>query len=181
MFNESLGQMHLKAGQSTSFTAQIGDEQGALVPGKYLLRAHLTNSSAIEAPPVSIEVVPSPMQLQVSTTKTRFKIGEPVSFSLKAINTSKKPQALEFSSAQRFDISIANEAGAQVWSWAANKRFAESLGKLSLAPGESKTFEAAWDGQALPDAKIAPGTYTVQATLTSAPPVLAPPLQIEIK
>lgn len=183
MFPESVGQLRLKAGQSASFSAQIGQEQGALVPGKYQLRAHLTNSSniAIEAPPVSIEVVPAPMQLQVSTTQTRLKIGEPVSFSLKAINTSKKTQDLGFSSAQRFDVSIADATGKQVWSWAAGKRFAESLGKLSLAPGESKTFEATWDGQALPGQKITPGSYTVQATLTSNPPINAAPLSIEIK
>ncbi len=175
------GQLHLAPGQSQTFPVQIGDDQGALVPGKYLLRAHLTNSSGIEAPPVPIEVVPAPMQFQISTTKSRFKIGEAATFSLKVLNTGKTTQDLRFSSAQRFGVSISDEAGTQVWSWAANKRFAESLGKLSLAPGESKTFEATWDGQALPGQKITPGSYTVQATLTSDPPIVAAPIRIEIK
>ncbi len=181
MFSQMVGQVRLRPGQSTSFPAQIGDEQGALVPGKYLLRAFLTNSSGIEAPPVPIEVVPSPLQLQVSPVKTSYKRGEPVSFLLHATNTSKKAQEIQFSSGQRFDVSVADEAGNIVWSWAANKRFTDARGTLSLAPGESKTFEADWNGEALPDAEIAPGTYLVRAVLTGNPPLQAAPIQIEIQ
>lgn len=181
MFAQVMGQIRLRPGQNLRFDAQIGDDQGALVPGKYLLRAHLTNSSGIEAPPVPIEVVAAPMQLRVTLDKTRLQIGEPLAFTLTATNTSRETQPLQFGSAQRFDISLANEAGQTVWSWAANKRFSRSMSSQTLAPGEANTYQATWDGQALPDQKITPGTYTVQAHLTSRPRVDAVPVRIEIK
>lgn len=181
IFNQMVGQMRLRPGQSTSWSAQIGDDQGALVPGKYLLRAHLTNSSGIEAPPVEIEVVPAAMQLQITPDKTRLQVGDSLSFALKLSNTSQSPQTIGFTSGQRFDISILNEAGQTVWNWAANKRFSRSLSSQTLAPGASTSFQATWDGQALPDSKITPGKYSVRAVLTSRSPLSAAPIFIDIK
>lgn len=181
IFAQTVGQMRLSPGQSAGFNTQIGDDQGALIPGKYLLRAHLTNSSGIEAPPVEIEVVPAAMQLQITPDKTRLRVGEPLSLALKLSNTSQSPQTIGFSSGQRFDISILNEAGQTVWNWAANKRFSRSLSSQTLAPGASTSFQATWDGQALPDSKITPGKYSVRAVLTSAAPLDATPVSIDIK
>jgi len=174
-------QLRLSPGQSQTFPVQIGDDQGALVPGKYQLRAFLTNSSGIEAKPVAIEVIAAPMQLQVALDKTKIKVGEPVSFTLTLTNTSQNAQPIQFTSGQRFDVSILNQASETVWNWAANKRFTRSISRQTLAPGESRTFQADWDGQALPDQKITPGTYTVQATSASNPRINAAPVRIEIK
>ena len=180
-FRTSGHQLRLASGQIETIPFQIGDEQGALVPGKYILRAFLTNSSKVEALPVAIEVVPAPMQLKVSLDKTHFPIGEPLAFRLSLVNTSKSAQEIRYFSGQRFDISIVDATGKSVWNWAANKRFTRSISRQTLAPGQTQTFEATWDGQPLPDAKITPGTYTVSAVSSSEPRVDAAPIQIEIK
>ncbi|RYZ83849.1 MAG: hypothetical protein EOP06_19185, partial [Proteobacteria bacterium] len=98
-----------------------------------------------------------------------------------ATNTTKETQTLHFGSGQSFDLIISNQADQQVWTWGANKRFTQALRDVSIAPGQSRTFEATWDGTTFPDFKKEPGTYTVQAVLTTNPRVYAAPVKVEIK
>jgi len=181
MFNMMVGQLKLAPNQTQTFTTRIGDEQGALVPGRYELHAHLTNSSQIEAKPVEIEVVASPVRVQATLDKTELKAGEPLAVTITATNTTKEAQTLHFGSGQSFDVFINNEDGQPIWSWGANKRFTMALRSVELQPGETKTFDATWNGEALPDFKLAPGTYSVQAVLTTNPRVFAAPVRVEIK
>jgi len=176
-----VGQLRLTPGQSLKFDARIGDKDNPLPEGEYELRANLSNSSRIEALPVTVEVVANPMQFSLTTDKPAYKIGEPVSFTMKLRNKGDKAQDIQFFSGQRFDVSIQNAAGQTVWNWAANKRFTDSLSKSPLAPNEEMAFDATWNGHALPNFQIAPGTYSVHAKLTSRPAVEATPVSIEIK
>ncbi len=181
MFATVTGQLRLYPNQRQTFSAQIGDEQGALVPGRYQLRASLSNSSQIMAKPVEIEIVAAPVQLSMTLDKTELKEGEAVAIKITATNTTKAAQTLRFGSGQSFDVFVSDEAGQQIWSWGANKRFTMALRSVELQPGESKTFDATWNGEALPDFKMAPGTYSVQAVLTTIPRVYAAPVRVEIK
>ncbi len=182
MFAQSLGQVRLYPNQTEQFKAQIGDEQGALVPGKYELRAHLTNSSNITAEePVEIEVVASPVQLSATLDKTQIQAGEDVKISMSVTNTTEEDQTVNFGSGQTFDVIVSNQDGQPVWTWGANKRFTMALRDVPFKAGETKTFEATWNGEAFPDFKMTPGTYSVQAVLTSNPRIYAAPVKIEIK
>lgn len=181
MFAMVMGQLRLAPGQSLRFDAHIGDKDNPLPPGEYELRATLSNSSRIEAPMQTLEVVANPMQFSLTTDKPAYQIGEPVSFVMKLRNAGDRPQAVQFFSGQRFDVSVCNAAGQTVWNWAADKRFSQSLSKLTLAPNEETAFEATWNGRALPDFQSVPGTYSVRAKLTGRPMVEAPPVSIEVK
>ncbi|BCM92252.1 hypothetical protein IAD21_04131 [Abditibacteriota bacterium] len=181
MFNMMVGQLKLAPSQSQTFQTQIGDDQGALVPGKYELRAHLSNSSLIEADPVELEVVAAPVKFEATVDKTELAVGETLHVKMTVTNTTEEAQTLHFGSGQSFDVFISNEAGKQVWSWGANKRFIQSVRDVPLAVGESKTFDATWDGITFPDFKKEPGTYTVQAVLTTNPRIYATPTKIEVK
>ncbi len=182
MFAQTTGQLKFSPTQSKEFEAQIGNEAGALPPGKYQLRAFLTSTSRIEAKPVSLEIVSSLVPLQTTTDKTQYKVGEPVRITLAARNTTGAARTLRFNSGQSFDVEVFNGGGEPVWNWAANKRFTMALHSVELKPGQTQTYEATWDGTALPDApKMAPGTYTIRATLTSNPRMEAPALRVEIK
>ena len=181
MFNMMVGQMRLGPNQSQKFDAKIGDEQGALVPGKYELRAKLSNSSAIEAEPVELEVVAAPVKFEATVDKTELKVGETVNVKMTVTNTTADAQTLHFGSGQSFDVLVSNAEGQQVWSWGANKRFIQVLRDVPLAAGESKTFDAQWDGLTFPDFKKAAGTYSIQAVLMTNPRVNAAPVTVEVK
>ena len=181
MFNMMTGNLRLYPNQTQTFDAQIGEEQGAFVPGTYELHAHLTNSSRIEATPVDIEVLASPVQFKATTDKTEYGKDEPIKISLASKNTSGQDKVVSFGSSQTFDVSIRNEEGKEIWSWGANKRFMQALRDVTYKAGETKTFDASWNGRPFPDYTITPGTYTIQAVLMSNPHVYAAPIRITIK
>jgi len=128
-----------------------------------------------------VKIASSPMQFQLSVSQSEFAVGEPITFSMKLRNSGTKEQEISFRSGQRFDILLQNAKGETVWSWAADKRFSQSLSKQTLAPNASLEFEAKWNGRLLPGAQITPGTYAARAVLTSNPRLEAPPVSLEIK
>lgn len=88
--------------------------------------------------------------------------GDSVHFVLQVTNTSTAPVELNFSSAQRFDFSVERD-GRNVWTWSADRMFAQALGTETLAAGETRRYEATW--------RPGPGTsgeYVVTGTLTSS-------------
>ncbi|HEX8552474.1 MAG TPA: BsuPI-related putative proteinase inhibitor [Abditibacteriaceae bacterium] len=185
MFIQSLGSLWLKPGQSQNFEASIGDEMGTLAPGKYVLRARLTNSPRpIEAAPVAFEIVAPTLSMTARTDKTTYKIGETVEMSAAVTNTAGKANTVHFDSGLGCDFVVSDESENSLWTYGANLRFIRALGDVTWNTGETKRYSGTWNGVALPtDAaprELAPGRYKVQAILQSTPQVLAPPVYIEL-
>jgi hypothetical protein len=105
----------------------------------------------------------------VALDNTAYKTGEAALARLAIRNTSPAPLVLDFSSAQRFDIAIRNEAGAEVYRWSAARGFAAVIGSETIAGAERNWAEtiplANNAGQPLPA-----GRYTLEAWLTSSQP-----------
>lgn len=188
MFVTAISHIRLKQGQSETYDATIGSEMGELKPGKYRLRAHLANSSQIGAPPLEFAVIArsataneAGATLTATTDKRVYNVGEAVKIAFKLQNNAKNPVTFEFNSGQSYDVLVENSAGEQVWSWAANKRFAMMMRQVTVAAGETQTFAAQWEGRALTDEKIAPGKYSVKVVYTSNPAIQAAPIEIEIR
>jgi hypothetical protein len=185
MFTMATGSLWLKSGQSQVFDASIGDEMGPLRPGKYLLRAQLSNSPRpIEAPPVSFEITEPAISLTTRTNKTSYAIGERVQVEVAVANRSAQAQRLNFESGLDCDVVVSTEAGAPVWTYGANLRFIRALGEVTWNKGETKNYSRTWNGNALPSdatpAQLEPGRYQVQAVLRSKPEVLGAPVFIEL-
>lgn len=75
--------------------------------------------------------------LQVETS------ADSVRFVLQVTNASAAPVGLEFSSGQSFDFVVSRD-GAELWRWSADRMFTQALRSETLAPGETRTYEAAW-------------------------------------
>jgi hypothetical protein len=185
MFIQSEGSLWLKPRQSQSYQAEIGDEMGTLAPGKYILRARLTNSPRpIEAAPVAFEIVAPALSMTARTDKTTYRIGEAVEVSASVTNNSGKASVVHFDSGLGCDFIVSDANETSLWTYGANLRFIRALGDVTWKSGETKTYSATWNGVALPTsstpAALAPGRYKVQAVLQSTPRVLAPPVYIEL-
>lgn len=185
MFMQSLGSLWIKPRQSQNFEASIGDEMGTLKPGKYLLRARLTNTPRpIEAAPVTFEIVAPALSMSVRTDKTTYKIGEAVKITAAATNDADAVRVLHFDSGLGCDFIVSNPEEATTCTYGALVRFARALGDVSWNKGETKTYSTTWDGHGWPaasaPAKLTPGRYKVQAVLQSTPQILAPPVYIEL-
>ena len=63
---------------------------------------------------------------------------------LHVTNPTSRPVRLEFSSGQRYDFAIRTAAGADVWTWSADKLFAQALGTETIAPGATLDYTETW-------------------------------------
>jgi hypothetical protein len=67
-----------------------------------------------------------------------------VRFALQVTNPGPGTVTLDFPTGQSFDFLVAR-GGTEVWRWSADQVFTQALRTESLAPGETRTFTAAWE------------------------------------
>ena len=128
-------------------------------------------------PPLSPNTIPpitQDLKLQKSAqpgtlilNKAAYNSGQPVRITFRVTNTSGKTVTYNFGSGQRYDITASNSDGKQVWEWAAGKLFSQNLSTVSVAPGKALTYQAVWNGRDSSSRPLSPGTYTLEAHLTS--------------
>ena len=83
-----------------------------------------------------------------------------VRFALNVTNASAGPVVLEFPSTQRYDFSVESSGGETVWTWSADRSFAQMLGADTLAAGATVTYEAEWSTGRRPGSYVAVGRLT---------------------
>lgn len=66
-----------------------------------------------------------------------------VRFVLQVTNTGPSPVTLEFPNGQSFDFVVTRD-GREAWRWSADRMFTQALRSETLAPGETRTYDAAW-------------------------------------
>lgn len=103
---------------------------------------------------------------RVTTDKTNYKPGEKVSVTFIVENKGQQPVTLRFSSGQRFDIWVRNNAG-ELWRWSRGRMFTQALGFVTLKPGERQTYKATWNQRNNKGTQVAAGSYSVLAQLTT--------------
>jgi hypothetical protein len=91
-----------------------------------------------------------------------------VTFTFSVTNRDSVPHVLEFRSSMEYDFVVSrSNLGPRVWSWSADRAFAQMLTSRTLAVGETVTYRERWT----PTVK---GTLFATATLaTSSPGALA--------
>ena len=63
-----------------------------------------------------------------------------ISMGIKVYNHSRIPVRFQFTTSQRYDFSIYNSRGYEVWRWSDDKAFLQVLGEIVLNPGESVVY-----------------------------------------
>ena len=67
----------------------------------------------------------------------------------------------DFTSGQRFDFALSNEAGEQVFLFSSVSMFTQALGEETVATGEKLSYDLE-----IPELDLESGTYTLEAWLT---------------
>jgi hypothetical protein len=75
-------------------------------------------------------------------------------------NTGTDPVELDFRTGMVADVAVSEE-GVEVWRWSDGRMFTQALETETLAPGASLAREMVWE-------EPSPGTYTAEATLSTA-------------
>lgn len=103
--------------------------------------------------------------ISVTSDMSAYASGEPITVTLEVTNRTGAPLTFEFSSGQRYDFAIHDEAGETVWRWSRDKAFMQMMGQETIAPGNGLTYVEVFQGELLP------GSYTVvgQVVATNRP------------
>jgi hypothetical protein len=95
---------------------------------------------------------------------------EPVPMKLVVRNETARTLCFTFPTAQRFDFIIGKQRE-PVWSWSDGRMFAQTRGRLAVAPGESIYYEYTWDGRLAGGKLPRLGRYRARGALMTAPPI----------
>ena len=152
---------------STLFLAGCPGMDGDYVPG----------STATPTPaPVS-----QPLSLSLSTNKTVYESGETIRFTLTLRNNTTETQTLAFTSGQIFDIIAATETASAEpeYRWSRGRLFTQALRDETLAAGESKIYNAAWNGKNK-SGEFVTGAFDASATLKTSDGIQSPTVSFNI-
>jgi hypothetical protein len=103
----------------------------------------------------------------LTTNRTSYRPGQPVALKFTIRNITKKPTHYDFSTSQQFDVTVADAQGNTVWDWAHGRVFASVITQIILKPGQEQSYRVVWDGNGPQGRPVAPGTYTLNARMTS--------------
>lgn len=114
------------------------------------------------------------LQLTITSSTTTLRHGQTVKLSLAVKNLAAGPLTLHFRSGRIFDFfaaaqsSLAPYQPAKVWSWAHDKAFSLALEQITLAAGETRSYDVEWDGRDNAG-QLLKGDFVVGAELASVP------------
>ena len=84
-------------------------------------------------------------QLVLDGGRTEFRQGEPIATTLFVINCGDEPVRRAYPDSQRYDFSVTNEQGQEVWRWSHDLFFLQVIGEKILQPDEVVTYLEVWD------------------------------------
>jgi hypothetical protein len=113
-------------------------------------------SSAISAD--KLEIANSGFSLCLATDRAVYSPGDAIEMTLKVSNRTEKTVTFQFRDARRFDFVI-ETGGKDLWWWSDGRVFAQVLGEERLAPGQTLTYRAKFEGG------LKPGIYMVRGMI----------------
>ena len=99
------------------------------------------------------------LRVSLQADRPVYRTGQPVTFRLTLMNQTDSPVVRRCRDAQRFDVSIADPSGKEVWRWSTDQMFAQILSEETINPGKSRTYTAVFS-ETLP-----PGEYRASGVI----------------
>ena len=121
---------------------------------------------------------PVSLRLEVSADRPRYAVGEAVRLTLAVTNLGRDAVSLITPSSQHYEFVVLKVAE-EVWRWSADQMFLAVLSRLTILPGETRTFTA-WDQRDRAGRPVNPGEYLVVEILIGGEQVRLTPRQLRI-
>ena len=102
------------------------------------------------------------LRLEIATLKKEFPVDEIVPLRVSVTNTGDKEAALTYPTGQKYDFSVTDAAGAEVWRWSAGRSFTQEIITVKVKPAENYNFFGRVDA-----GYLKPGEYTATAWITA--------------
>jgi hypothetical protein len=139
---------------------------------KRIQKANAINFADFEK---KLELSPQVISLSAAKENPDSRPVVKVTFSIK--NTGKKTYTLSFPDAQRYDITVKDASGKSIYTWSADKEFAQSIGTLLVNYSDRLTYSETLSlGEFFTPPM--PGSYTVEAVMSNYPQIRAAALLI---
>jgi len=103
------------------------------------------------------------LKISVSLQSDKVTLEKPLNINLVVENTGTKPHDLTFNSGQKYDFTIIDEAGREVWRWSDGLMFTQAIITETIEPGERIEYVAEWTLTDSEGNKVEPGDYGVIA------------------
>lgn len=114
--------------------------------------------------------------ISVSVNKPIYSSGEPISMALYVFNNTGQEVTFLFSDAQRYDFTIEDEEGREVWRWSEGRMFAQVLGEETLGPGrEEIRYTASYQGA------LEPSSYQITGIVVAKNRPMSASVSIVVK
>jgi len=126
-------------------------------------RRVLVQTATAPQPP---QKVARALDVRLELPKERIAPGEEIALRLVVKNEGPSAVTVPFRSGQRVEFEV-RQNDRLVWNWAHDRLFTQALGALTVQPGETRQFEARWNGRSNEGQPLAAGTYTVRGMLTA--------------
>ena len=107
---------------------------------------------------LSVNAVPTWLAKQ--TEPLRISQGRPVAMTLAIANCSNVPLKANYPTSQRYDFSVEDKYGHEVWRWSRGKLFLQVESEEAV---ESVQYTEVWDQRDRDGDQVSPGPYTVRA------------------
>jgi hypothetical protein len=117
-------------------------------------------------------VLPQIPNAQLACDRSVYDYGQPVLLTFKIVNSTKKAIQYDFSSGQQAIFTITDSKGNDVWDTPAASGLFKGITHLTLAAGQSQTYQATWTQRDNGQRPVLPGSYTASAQLVPMPRVV---------
>jgi hypothetical protein len=102
------------------------------------------------------------LRLEIATIKKEFPTDEIVPLRVSITNTGDKTAVLTFPTGQKYDFSVADSTGIEVWLWSKGRSFTQAFVTINVKPGENYNYYGRVEAGSLN-----PGEYTAAAWITA--------------
>lgn len=102
------------------------------------------------------------LRLEIATIKKEFPADEIVPLRVSVTNTGDKTVALTFLTGQKYDFSVTDSAGTEIWLWSKGRSFTQAVTAIKVKPGENYNYYGRVEAGSLK-----PGEYTAAAWITA--------------
>ena len=101
--------------------------------------------------------------LEFGGPSAHYALGEDVPMNLVLLNCAGVNVELFFEGEARYDFSMENDIGQEVWRWTEEQDLSDEPGTLTILPLEMVEYAVTWDQRDFSDDQVDPGVYKVYA------------------
>lgn len=136
---------------------------GLIYPG---LRLRIPEAPPIPITPPEEKLETECFRLTLSTDRTSYPRGTPVTMKLTKTNICRRTQTLTYLTGQRYEFEI-RQNNRLIWRWSDGRAFSQAVQRIHVRPGETLTFTEQWPQVDSAGRQVEPGRYRIVAWNTA--------------